>query len=64
MKSIEVLNKQDKLQQIFFKIPKETLRVWNLEVIINYRRILTDSVTRNNPEEKVNDLFEKFEYLS
>ncbi|KRX10412.1 hypothetical protein PPERSA_10511 [Pseudocohnilembus persalinus] len=61
--SIEVVNESSQLQRIFFKIPKSVLRVWNLHIMQEKRNEIIDTVKRDNPEDKVKDLFDKFNNL-
>lgn len=61
--SIEVLNEKSQIQRIFFKIPRSILRVWHLDILLDLRTKVINSVKRDNPEDKVKSLFDSFELI-
>jgi len=63
MGRIEILNEAGNLEVIYFQIPSSIRSFWEKPIISTYKNYIVETVSRDNPEEKVKDFFEKSEYL-
>ncbi|KRX09314.1 hypothetical protein PPERSA_05983 [Pseudocohnilembus persalinus] len=61
--SIEVINEQQNIQRIFFKIPRSVIRVWDIDIVSRQRNKMLEQISRDNPEDKIKNLLDKFEEL-
>lgn len=52
---IEINNQYQQLEVIYFPLPPIIRIYWQMPAIREYRNQLIDKITRDNPEEKVND---------
>ena len=55
MARIEIVNEQEQLEIVYFKIPECVTRFWQTSLIRNLRDETILKVKRDNPEEKAID---------
>lgn len=61
--SVEIVNVDGRLIKVFFPIARKIKRMWHFDFINSYLMDLLDNINRDNPDDKVRDIFEKFSYF-
>ena len=59
MGRVEIINETNDMEVVYFQIPRKIKKFWNTYFISEYRDRLIENVSRDNPEEKVKDFFER-----
>lgn len=62
--SIEIQDEDDELVKVFFKVPSSVSLVWGCNVVQDSSTEILNSIRRDNPEDKLKDLQEKFQYYA
>ena len=61
--SVEIVNVDGRLIKVFFPIAKKIKRIWHFSFINSFLMDLLDNINRDNPDDKVRDIFEEFSYF-